>query len=84
MASASPIQSPYFASWLACSRNRPAPTQRSASSAGIGASQDSMRAIVPTGASVSRPSGLRTSLPDSSATTPKPVPSAMQRRTMSR
>ena len=43
-----------------------------------------MRAIVPTGASVSWPSGLRTSLPDSSATTPKPLPSAMQRRTMSR
>ncbi|CFW43846.1 Uncharacterised protein [Bordetella pertussis] len=71
--------------WVqACSRNRPVPVQASSSSAGMGASQWSMRAMVPARASTSRPSGRRTSVPCSSTTTPNSEPSAMQRLTMSR
>ncbi|KAG1244253.1 hypothetical protein G6F66_015666 [Rhizopus arrhizus] len=84
MGSVWPIQSPYFATSLESSRNRLVPIQRTCSNSGIGASQDAMRAIVPTGARVSTPSGDRTSLPAKRPTTPNSLPSAIQRRIISR
>ncbi|MNV82789.1 hypothetical protein D3C71_1765460 [compost metagenome] len=84
MGSVLPIQRPYFATTLESSRKRPVPMHRISSNAGMGASQVSTRAMVPTGDSISWPSGERTSLPASRPTTPNSLPSAMLRRIISR